>query len=135
MKKRSDDIQDNVISLGSKSVVTTPMGVSVVFACTYQLTIDVANKIYTVSGVDALNGSGSLDAGFMMTLNNGESANFLLRDNLPFAITWSVTGLPSLTFHLQQCTVQHGSTIVLIVKGGCFASTLDVVSTATKQGC
>lgn len=137
MKTRSDDVEDNVISLGSKSVITTPFGASVVFACTYQLTIDVTEQTFSVSGasvVDTFSGTGSLDAGFVMTLNNGEPTAFLLGANLPVAITWSVSGLPSLTFNLQQCTVTHGSAIIPVVKGGCFASVLDVVPTATKQG-
>lgn len=37
-----------------KAVVTTPMGVSVVFTCTYQLTIDVADKTYSVSGASVV---------------------------------------------------------------------------------
>ena len=72
MRERSDDVQDNVIVLGSQSIVTTPFGASMVFACTYDLTVEVASEEYTVAGasvVDTFTGTGSLSAGFAMSLN------------------------------------------------------------------
>ena len=46
MNTRSDTIQDNLILLGSQSVVTTPLavGLAVVFECEYDLSIDVASQ-------------------------------------------------------------------------------------------
>ena len=86
MKTRTDEIDDNIISLGSQSVVTTPFGASVIFECQYDLTIDVASQDYTVSGasvVDTFHGTGSLAAGFSMILNNGDPTAFLLGSTLP----------------------------------------------------
>lgn len=137
MRTRTDDIQDNVISLGSKKVVTTPFGAAVVFSCSYPLTIEVASEGYTVQGasvVDSFVGTGSLAAGFAMTLNNGDATDFLLGTNLPVAISWAVTGVSTLTFYLNQCTVEHGATIIPVVKDGCYAHTLNVVKDANSQG-
>ena len=47
---------------------------------------------------------------------------------------WSITRLSTMTFHLNECTVQHGTTIITIVNGGCYAEALAVVPNATKQG-
>ena len=137
MKTRADDVQDTLIELGSQSVITTPFGAAVILSCRYSMTIEVASQDYTVVGasvVDTVSATGSLAAGFAMTLNNGEHANFLLGDVMRVGITWSVTGLSSLTFHLQSCTVTHGTTIIRIVKGGCYAETLAVLPDSNKQG-
>lgn len=137
MKARSDDVQDNVITLGSQSVVTTPFGAAVIFSCTYPMTVDVASKDYTVSGasvVDTINGSGSLAAGFTMTLNNGDATAFLLGANLPVEVIWSVTALSTLQFYLNECTVTHGTTPIKIVKNGCYSDKLAVVPNAANQG-
>ena len=133
MKTRTDAIQDNIITLGSQSVVTTPFGASVIFACKYELTIEVGSPDFVVASPalhDTFNGTGYLAAGFAMTLNNGNPPLFLLGSKF----TWSVTKISTLTFHLDGCTVQHGSTFIPIVKESCFASTLDVVPDANKQG-
>lgn len=132
MKTRSDDVQDNIIDLGTLSVVTTPFGAAVDFSCTYSMTIDVASQDYTVTGasvVDTLSGVGSLAAGFTMTLDNGGSPAFLLGSNMPVAITWSVTALSNLQFYLETCTVIHGTTTIKVVKDGCYSATLGVEAT------
>ena len=137
MKARSDDVQDNVITLGSQSVVTTPFGAAVIFSCTYPMTVDVASKDYTVTGasvVDTINGSGSLAAGFTMTLNNGDATAFLLGANMPVEVIWSVTALSTLQFYLNECTVTHGTTPIKIVKNGCYSDKLAVVPNAANQG-
>ena len=138
MKTRSDDtIQDNVIVLGSQSVVTTPLGASIVFTCNYDTTVELASESYTVAGasvVDTLTGTGSLSAGFAMSLNNGEGAAFLMGDNMQVGITWAVTTLSTLTYRITQCDVQHGSTVITIVKDQCYAATLGVVPDANDQG-
>ena len=129
MKTRSDDVQDNVIELGSQSVVTTPFGAAVVFTCTYSMQIDVTSQDYTVTGasvVDTFNGIGSLEEGFTMTLDNDESPVFLLGSNMPVAITWSVTALSNLQFYIDTCTVTHGTTNIIVVKKGCYSETLGV---------
>ena len=131
MKTRTDNVQDNVIELGSLSVVTTPFGAAVVFACTYSMKIDVASQDYTVTGasvVDTFNGVGSLAAGFTMTLNNDETPVFLLGSNMPVVITWSVTALSKLQFYLNTCTVTHGTTTIMVVKEGCYSENLGVVA-------
>lgn len=137
MKKRSDEIQDNIISLGSQSVVTTPFGAAVIFSCGYDSTINVASQDYTVSGasvVDTFHATGSLADGFAMTLNDGAAASFLLGSNLPVAIRWSVTALAAkLSFQITDCTVEHGATAIMVAKGGCYASILNVVSDGTDQ--
>ena len=81
-----------------------------------------------------MSATGSLAAGFAMSLNNGAPADFILGSNLPVDITWSVTALSDLSFKLKECKVQHGGTGIMIVKDSCFASTLDVVPTGNKQG-
>ena len=139
MKTRSDDtIQDTLIDLGSKSVVTTPLGASIVFTCTYDDMVEVASADYTVVGasvVDTLTGTGSLSEGFAMSLNNGEGADFLLGANIQVAITWALTTtLSTLTFRLEQCTVQHGASVITLVKDHCYAARLDVVPDAFDQG-
>ena len=136
MKTRSVEVQNNLIDLGSQAVVTTPFGAAVILACTYSMTIDVASQDFTVVGasvVDTFYGTGSLAAGFAMILNNGGPANLFLGDVVTVAITWSVSRLSTLTFHIQDCTIQHGSTDILIVKEGCYAAHLDVVPDANKQ--
>ena len=55
----------------------------------YNLTIDVESEDYTVSGSPVV-ASGSLAAGFAMTLNNGDGATLFLENDIPVAITWSV---------------------------------------------
>lgn len=137
MRTRTDDVEDNIISLGSQSVVTTPFGAGVTFSCSYPLAVDVESQAYTVQGasvVDTFFGTGSLSAGFAMSLNNGEGTAFMLGNNLAVAISWSVTAVQELTFYIDQCTVEHGTTIIPIVKGGCFAKTLNVVEDANLQG-
>ena len=137
MKTRTDEVPDTIISLGSQSVVTTPFGASVNFECQYDLTIDVASQDYTVSGasvVDTFHGTGSLAAGFQMTLNNGDATDFMLGFNLPVAITWSVTALAEkLSFAITDCTVEHGTTAIMVAKGGCYADKLDVQPEENNQ--
>lgn len=137
MKTRKDEIDDNIISLGSQSVVTTPFGASVIFECQYDLTIDVASQDYTVSGasvVDTFHGTGSLAAGFSMILNNGDPTAFLLGSTLPVAIEWSVTALSTkLSFQIAACTVTHGTTAIMVAKGGCYADKLDVQPEENNQ--
>ena len=136
MKARSDDVQDNVIDLGALSVVTTPFGAAVIFTCTYSMTINVASQEYAVTGasvVDTLHGIGSLAEGFTMALNNGETPSLLLGEALPVAITWSVTYLTSLTFYIDQCTVTHGTTTIMVVKEGCYSAALGVVPEDSHQ--
>ena len=66
---------------------------------------------------------------------NGDPATFLLGSNLLVVITWSVTALSTkLFFQLNDCTVEHGATATMVVKKGCYASTLDAVPDATHQG-
>ena len=130
-----DGSEDNVAELGTQSVVTTASA-AVVFTCTYSMTIEVASVDYTVTGasiVDTLYGTGSLAAGFAMILNNGDSQDFMLGNDMHVGITWSVTGLSSLTFNIKECAVQHGTTIVMIVKGGCYSDALSVSPDDTKQ--
>ena len=139
MRTRTDTIQDNLIALGAKSVVTTPFGAAVTFGCEYDLTVDVASQDFTVSGASVQDtfgsdGIGSLAAGFLMTLNNGEPTSFFLGSELPVEIIWSVTGLSTVTFQLQTCTVQHGATNIKIVNQGCYSEVLDVVLNSNKQG-
>lgn len=137
MKTRTDTIQDNIIALGGQSVVTTPFGAAVTFACQYALSVDVTMKEYTVTGasvVDTFHGTGSLAAGFEMSLNDGNAATLLLGNNLQVALTWSVTALSTkLSFQLSDCTVEHGTTAIMLVKGGCYASTLDVKPEENNQ--
>ena len=123
-----DGSEDNVAALGSQSVLTA-QSAAVVFTCTYSMTVEVASGDYTVTGasvVDTVHGVGTLAAGFAIELNNGEGAAFMLGTVMPVAITWSVTGLSKLTFNIQECTVQHGTTIVMLIKGGCYSATLSV---------
>ena len=137
MKTRTDIIQDNIIGLGAQSVVTTPFGAAVVFECEYDLSIDVASQDFTVSGasvVDTLSGSGSLANGFSMKLNKREPASFLLGNDLAVEISWAVTALSTITFHIDECTVNHGLINVMIVKQGCYSETLDVRFNANRQG-
>lgn len=137
MRTRTDDVEDNIISLGSQSVVTTPFGAGVTFSCSYPLAIDVESQAYTVQGasvVDTFFGTGSLSAGFAMSLNNGEGTEFMLGNNLAVAISWSVTAVQALTFYIDQCTVEHGTTIIPIVKSGCYSGALNVVEDDNLQG-
>ena len=138
MRARTDTIQDNIISLGSQSVVTTPFSAALIFECQYDLTIVVASQNYTVLGASVVytfHGVGSSAAGFQMTLNNGEPTAFLFESTLPVAITWRVAALSTkLSFKLDECTVQHGATAIMIVKESCYSSTLDLVPDGTNQG-
>ena len=137
MKTRSDAIQNNLIELGSQSVVTTPFGAAVVFSCSYSMTIDVASEDYTAVGAsvsDTFHATGSLAKGFAMIFNNREPATFLLGNVVTVAITWSVKELPTLTFFLQECRVQHGATMIPIVKAGCYAAQLDVLPNSNSDG-
>ena len=119
MRERSDDVQDNVFVFESQSVITTPFGASITFTCSYDLTGEHASEEYTVVGasvVDTFTGTGSLSAGFAMSLNNGEGSAFLLGDNIQVGITWAVTTLSTFTFRIQQCDVEHGGAVIAIVK-------------------
>ena len=132
MRTRSDDVQDNLINLGSQSVVTTPFGAAVTFSCAYPMTIEVGSEDYTVTGasvVDTINGSGSLAEGFAMKLNNDEAPVFLLGANMSVSINWSVTALSTFQFYLDHCTVTHGTTSIPVVKEGCYSEVLNVVPT------
>ena len=83
--------------------------------------------------VDTLNGSGSLAGGFNIILNNGDTAVFFLGNNLPVAITWSVTAVSTLQFYLDQCSIIHGTTTIMVVKDGCYAENLGVVPTKSTN--
>ena len=136
MKTRQDDIQDYLINLGSKSVVTTPFGAGIVFQCTYPLSVDISSENYAVVGasvVDTYSATGSLAAGFDMILNNGEDPSFLLGSIVQLGITWTVSSLPLLTYYLDHCSVTHGATEIDIVKGGCYASGLKVEPETSMQ--
>ena len=136
MKTRTDDVQDNVIELGSLSVVTTPFGAAVVFTCTYSTQIDVASEDFTVTGAsvfDSFTGVGSLAAGFTMILNNDESPVLMLGAQMPVAITWSVTAVSMLQFYLNTCTVSHGTATIAVVKEGCYAEKLGVAAIKTDS--
>ena len=137
MKTRSDDVPDNLIELGSQSVVTAPFGAAVIFTCTYTTLIDVASEEYTAIGasvIDTLSATGSLAAGFAMLLNNGDPATFLLGNVVAVDIVWSVKAVSTLTFILQGCSVHHGATIIPIVKESCFAEQLDVIPNSSGHG-
>ena len=141
MNTRSDDnIEDHLIKLGAKTVVTTPFGAGVIFECTYPLTVDISNEDgqYTVHGasvIDVYTAYGSLSSGFEMELNNGDDPTFILGSILPVQITWTINAMfQTLTFYLDHCTVTHGSTTIQIVQGGCYAAELDVVKEASLQG-
>lgn len=136
MKTRTDDVQDNKIDFAGFSLTTTPFGAAVIFTCTYSTTINVGSQQFAVTGAsvaDQVNGIGSLAAGFTMTLNNGETPTFLLGESLPVALTWSVTNLSKLTFFIDQCTVTHGTSAIMVVKNGCYSSALGVVSNQSRQ--
>ena len=130
MRERSDDVQDNVFVFESQSVITTPFGASITFTCSYDLTGEHASEEYTVVGasvVDTFTGTRSLSAGFAMSLNDGEGSAFMLGDNIHVGITWAVTTLSDLTYRIKQCDVQHGDSVITIVKDQCYAAKLDVV--------
>ena len=138
MRTRTDDIQDYLINLGTKKVVTTPFGAGVVFKCTYPMSVDISSEggTYTVHGasvVDTYSAIGSLAAGFQMVLNNGDDPSFTLGTIVDLAVTWTVTSMPTLTFYLDSCTVTHGATTIGIVKEGCYASELDVKHESSLQ--
>ena len=135
MRERTESM-DNEISLGSNSVITGPFGASVIFSCTYPMSIDVKQD-FTVAGasvVHTMTGTGSLAAGFTMILNNGGPVHFQLGTNLPVAVTWSVTGLAKLTYYLHECGVVHGASTITVIKEGCYSNALDVVPDAGHQG-
>ena len=137
MNTRSDDIQDNLIALGSQSVVTTPFGAAIIFTCTYPTSIDVASEDYTAVGasvIDTFSATGSLAAGFSMLLNNGNPTTFLLGNVVAVDIIWSIKALSTLTFILQECSVHHGATIISIVKKSCFSEQLDVIPNSSGHG-
>lgn len=137
MRTRTDDVEDFLITLGSQKVVTTPFGAAVTFECIYSMTVEVSTQSYTVNGVsvtDTFSASGSLASGFVMTLDTDGDNQFLMGRVLPVAVTWSVTGISTLTFYLKQCTVTHGSTKILIVKDGCYSAALEVEPQSNIQG-
>ena len=69
-----------------------------------------------------------------MELNNGDPASFLLGNDLAVEISWAETALSTVTFHIDECTVTHGTTNIVIVKEGCYSETLDETLNANKQG-
>ena len=58
----------------------------------------------------------------------------MLGKNLSIAVSWSVTAVQALTFYIDQCTVEHGTTIIPIVKDGCYSGALNVVQDDNLQG-
>ena len=58
----------------------------------------------------------------------------MLGKNLSIAVSWSVTAVQALTFYIDQCTVEHGTTIIPIVKDSCYSGALNVVQNDNLQG-
>jgi len=63
-----------------------------------------------------------------MSLNNGAETDVLLGSVMSVDITWSVVGLSSITFYLNQCTVTHGKTTFPIILDGCYSDAVGVTA-------
>ena len=140
MRTRTDNIEDHLINLGSKSVSRQPFGAGVIFECTYPLTVDISSEDgkYTVHGasvIDTFTAYGSLSSGFEMILNEGNDPSFILGSILPVEITWTINSMfPTLQFYLDSCTVTHGATAIDIIQDGCYATELNVEKEVNLQG-
>lgn len=136
-RTRTDDIPDTEINLGTSSIITAPLGVGVTFSCGYPTLVEVSGESFTVMDIPSGQISGgptgpdgpdtpSLADGFDMSINEGAPSTFQLGDILSIAVSWQVTGFPTLTYFINQCIVTQGQTAVGIIKNGCYASALAV---------
>jgi len=125
------------IDLGSKTLVTTPFGIGVMYTCSYPLSVDIQSSNFTaqvVSQQGQKDGMGSLAGGFEMQLNDlgpNDPFEFILGAILKIGVSWSMPAdtaskLDSLSFWLDSCYVSHGSKDIYVVKNGCFANALEV---------
>jgi hypothetical protein len=124
------------IDLGSKTLLTTPFGIGVMYTCSYPLSVDIQSSNFTaqvVSQQGQKDGMGSLAAGFEMKLNDlgpNDPFEFILGAILKIGVSWGMPDsdglLDSLSFWLDSCYVSHGSKDIYVVKNGCFANALEV---------
>jgi len=129
------------IDLGSKTLLTTPFGIGVMYTCSYPLAVTVQSSNFTaqvVSQQGKTTGVGNLAKGFEMSLNDlgpNDPVEFILGAILKIGISWTLSatsesGLDKLSFWIDNCYVSHGSKNIYVVKQGCFAHALEVTDLA-----
>jgi len=132
-RARSDlSVDGREIDLGAKTLFTSPFGIGVEFVCKYPTTVSVSSEDYSVVAVDLTyerEGVGSFANAFSIVIGDGSVNQFILGEILDVAVEWSQVGLSDLAMSVTGCSIAHGDKNIAIVKNGCYAEVLEVVST------
>lgn len=132
-RARSDlSVDGREIDLGAKTLFTSPFGIGVEFVCKYPTTVSVSSEDYSVVAVDLTyerEGVGSFANAFSIQIGDGSVNQFILGEILDVAVEWSQVGLSDLAMSVTGCSIAHGDKNIAIVKNGCYAEVLEVVST------
>jgi len=129
----------NVIDLGDSLRIVTEQDTTVnvnpvdlVFKCTYPMGIDLSADSNNAHNAVAVSGRktsafGALDKGFNIIVGDPANRNayMTMGSAMKVAVTWDVL-LPDITFHIDECRLEHGPITVALVKGSCYSSALNV---------
>jgi hypothetical protein len=133
--RHRSNVEHDSIDLGDRQIVINPFGVGMIFQCTYPLLVTLSSEAYTVEDVSissSMQGQGQWTDSFTMTLNGGNGVEFILGEVLPVAVSWAVNHA-DLTFYYDGCSVTHGSTMINVIKGGCFAGATKAMPTVSDK--
>ena len=129
----------NVIELGDHLRIVTEQDpttnvnpVDLIFKCTYPMGIDLSGENSSFNTPIAVSGRktsafGALDKGFDIIVGDPANRNayMTMGSAMKVAVTWDVL-LPDITFHIDECRLEHGPITVALVKGSCYSSALNV---------
>merc|ERR1712176_596395 len=126
----TEDAYSWSIGLEGEGVAYDVVDGNVVFK--YFLALSVSSEDYSVVAVDLTyerEGVGSFANAFSIQIGDGSVNQFILGEILDVAVEWSQVGLSDLAMSVTGCSIAHGDKNIAIVKNGCYAEVLEVVST------
>jgi len=117
----------NTIALENAHVMSVQYG-QAKFVCLYDTEFKLSSTSFDVSAVSISGqktGTGTLDEGFGMVLNDGREGTTPLGTMMQVQVNWREPFKP-VTFYLKKCSIGHGTSMVEIISGGCLSNTLFV---------
>lgn len=129
MNRQRSSVRSAEIDLGSFSVYSTNIGISVQYKCTYPTAITVETGEFSVKVISNLGkkeGTGNLANGFQLNISSASEIRnrFLLGSIMEVKISWSADLLMDFTFTIDQCSISHGDVSIQLIKNGCFSKLL-----------
>lgn len=115
-------------------VYLAPVSSKVTFTCEYPTVVNVASQNMTVNGATAVgttSATGSLADGFSLSLWTDAARTDAVTDTNLFIgakiygnVDWAVETATTISFVVDECSVESGGDSVSFIKDGCYSSTL-----------